>query len=171
MLNIPDFQPASEKKIEEIRETYSGKPQTAPSESPHGELSETEKLQFYLNKFTSFRHQYLDEIPDHILKPGDTNYAHYKCRTTWWTIISGNVQLARDQEIFTDPRILQEVKNFLEYVNAVQARRREHMKQGLEYRYSTEEIAAADAFLDKLITYLSQRVIESGAQTPPPAVA
>lgn len=171
MFNIPDIQPANEERIAEIRKKYPAKPEVAPAESPHGELSEIEKLQFYLNKFTLFRHQYLDEIPDHILQLGEPNYNRYKCRGTWWTLISGNLQLARDAGLFTKDIMKEEVQKFLGYITAVQNRRKEHMRQDNEYRYTHEDIDNANAFLDKFIIYLSQRVTESGAQTPPPAIA
>lgn len=171
MLDIPNIQAASPERVEEIRKKYA--PQAEPSlgESLRREPKEVEIVQGYLNKFIFYRHSYLNEIPKNILKPGDLNYELYKCRGAWWTIISGNIQNARDAGLFHDAAILQKVQNFLDYIKSVQARRSEHIKQGLEYRYSKEDINGADMFLDQFIAYFSQRAVEAGAKKSPPATA
>lgn len=171
MKDMPNIQPISPERVAEIRQKYSAKPNTAPAESAHGELSETKELQFYLSKFTLLRHKYLDEIPDHILKLGDPNYEYYKCRGAWWTITSGNIQNARDAGLLKDGAMQEEVQKFLDYVKAVQNHRKERMQQGGEYRYTHEDIDGANAFLDKFIAYFSQRAVESGAEKAPPAIA
>lgn len=171
MLNIPNIEAASPERIEAIKRKYPPQTKAHPSESFRREPTEVETIQNYLNKFTSYRHSYINDLPANILKPGDSNYELYKCRGAWWTIISGNIQLARDQGIFKDTLILQEVQNFLDYVKSVQAQRSEQMKQGHEYRYTRKDIDGADAFLDIFIVYLSKRAVESGAEKAPPAIA
>ncbi|KKU07049.1 MAG: hypothetical protein UX10_C0016G0004 [Candidatus Magasanikbacteria bacterium GW2011_GWA2_45_39] len=171
MFSASSIKAASPERLAQIKEKYANKPETPSLAPSHIESPEIKILQDYLNKFIFYRHSYIDEIPKGILKPGDPNYERYKCRGTWWTIISGNIQLARDQGIFKDAHILQAVQNFLEYIKIVQTRRSSQMKQGLEYRYSAEDIGGADAFLDTFITYLSARIVESGAEKAPPATA
>ncbi|MBI5229976.1 MAG: hypothetical protein HY981_01610 [Candidatus Magasanikbacteria bacterium] len=171
MLDMPNIQAANTERIEEIKAKFPPHPANEASKSVRAELSETDKVQFYLSKFTSYRHKYFDEIPKNILKPGDPHYEYYKCRGAWWTIISGNIQNARDNGLFKNTHIAQEVQKFLDYVKAVQTRRSAQMKNELAYRYTREDINGANIFLDNFIAYLSRRAVELGAEQPPPARA
>ena len=171
MLDIPNIQSASPDRLAAIQAKYPPQTEKPSNESFRKEPTEIEALQNYLNKFTSFRHSYINDLPANILKPGDTNYERYKCRGAWWTIISGNIQNAQKEGLFKDAHILQEVQNFLDYVKAVQAQRSKQMKSDIEYRYTREDIEGADAFLDTFIAYFSKRAVEAGAEKAPPAIA
>ncbi len=153
-------------KIEHAKKSETQLTELLPEES-----KETETLQYYLNKFTLFRHRYIDDLPDHILKLDDPNYNYYKCRTAWWTNISGNAQLLLRENIINDFALRNEFQKFLDYIKTVQNHRQEQRAQGIKHRYTREEINDANAFLDKFIVYLSECSIKSGATTYPPATA
>ncbi len=171
MLNIADIHAASPERIAHILADKPLSREALSQESSLDNLSHTEKLQFFLSKFTLFRHHYLDELPDHILQLGETDYEHYKCRGTWWTLISGNTELAMERGLFKDPVIKQEALAFLDYIKSVQAHRRTQMNGGQIHRYTHEEINRANTFLDALIVHLSDAVKKIGADKAPPAIA
>ncbi len=171
MLDIQTPSPFNPENFGSVKTELPKKSETQLPESLPGEPKETETLQYYLNKFTLFRHRYIDDLPDHILKLDDPNYNYYKCRTAWWTNISGNAQLLLRENIINDSALSNEFQKFLDYIKTVQNHRQEQRAQGIKHRYTREEINGANAFLDKFIVYLSERSIKSGATTYPPATA
>ena len=171
MLDIHTSSSYNPENPENARIEPSKKPETQSPESLPEEPTEFETLQYYLNKFTLFRHRYIDNLPDHILKLDDPNYNYYKCRTAWWTNISGNAQLLLREDVITNAVLRDNLQKFIEYVKVVQNHRREQMAQGAAHHYTREEISGANEFLDKFIVYLSERAIELGIDTYPPATA
>jgi len=48
----------------------------------------------FLADFQDWRDNYLDDLPDHLLEPGEPNYHKYKCRTNWFNIFEKTLLIA-----------------------------------------------------------------------------
>lgn len=170
MLEMPQIRTLSDAEVERIKEKYSSRPKKPELNTEAEPKNEAEILSFYLQKFTSFRYDYLDEIPDHILKPGDSNYARYKCRGNWWTKISGNIQNLMRFGLLKDAAIQQEIQKFFDYLAMIDARKRAQMNRNEEPRYTKDDLSYADAFLDSLIAHVSILAHKADPNKYPPGV-
>lgn len=98
----------------------------------------------YLTDLKRERYECTDEMPTGIANAKDPNYYKYKCRTNWWSSVTGLLdEMCRDGFV-RDAEMKAEIGKFLAFVKTIDFKK---------FR-TKEEIAVANEMLDKVIPHL-----------------
>ena len=73
-----------------------------------------------LEKFISYRDNYIDDLPPERLKPSDENYHLYKCRGNFFQGMVADVEnLLNEGGVISDSETVDKCKEFLEYASKI----------------------------------------------------
>jgi hypothetical protein len=104
------------------------------------------KKEKYLADLRRLRYDYIDEIPDQILKPGMPNYYKYKCRNNFFYDLSLKISLLEQLQLLKSPAVLKSCAEFKKFLETIKS-----AKKG---RISSDDIDKANKILDILIKEL-----------------
>jgi hypothetical protein len=111
-----------ELNIENNKDFISKPPEAGQEEAKQeNEKRREEIIEKYLQYFIDCRDNYIDEIPDKIIRRSedpkeDKKYYFYKCRKNFFTHIVGNLGLMVEMEIIKDPELINKINEFRKYV-------------------------------------------------------
>ena len=101
--------------------------------------------QKYLHDFVDFKNNYVDDLPEERLLPGDENYNLHKCRGNFFVGVAGLIDRAIRKGILVNSEAIKIGDDYKQYV-----RERDFSK------FSThEDVARVNEVLDYMIKELS----------------
>ncbi len=116
----------------------------------HIESKETDPKKMFLDRFRDLRYNYLEDFPEEILRPEDTDYHKYKCRTNYFASISSGIARLEDVLSKANCHMSENAKEkcdeFLAFCETL---------KGRQEKYTIQEINKANEILDILIKELS----------------
>ncbi len=118
------------------------------------ESAELEKVREQAKKnLLGLRNDYIDEIPESILQPRDSNYFQYKCRLNWFVMVRN--ELLKYRHIFSDGKqlLIHEFSNYLK--KRGEYRLSDDGKISIRRKTRREDIDYANYMLDIFISDLS----------------
>jgi hypothetical protein len=92
------------------------------------------------------RNDFIDEIPEQILKTDAPNYYLYKCRQAFLGTILNEIYLLKELKLIRDPEVLQQCNEYEVFAKSLRGKA----------RITREDIAKANKILDILIYELKK---------------
>lgn len=100
----------------------------------------------FLAEFLDFRFNYLDEIPEKKASKYDSKYRFYKCRGTFFFLVSENIDLSIQKGFISSSETLKKIEEFKKYIKGID----------FSKRVTKTDIDQANNILDLVIAEMSE---------------
>lgn len=107
-------------------------------------LSSKEK---YLSRIGHLRHDFLDEIPQSLLRPGDTNYYKYKVRGNYFDQVVSALTAVIHFGVIVDKIMINDINTFIHFATK---------EKDFSTRTTAEDIQRVNEILDRVVNFLEQ---------------